>query len=77
MRDLHRRDLANGYAGVFLPQQLEKKYRNAPRQFVWQWFFPAKRLTHVSGTGEYRRYHLHGSHADSSLTTVSFSGLKG
>ena len=63
MRNLHHQDLAQGYAGVFLPKQLAKKYRNAPREFAWQWFFPARTLTHVSATHEYRRYHLHGSDA--------------
>ncbi|MHC4431492.1 MAG: tyrosine-type recombinase/integrase, partial [Planctomycetota bacterium] len=28
----------------------------------WQWFFPAKTLTYVPGSGEHRRYHLHDSH---------------
>jgi integron integrase len=55
---LHREDLERGYAGVFLPAQLEKKYRNAPKEFVWQWFFPAPKLTVVEKTGELRRYHM-------------------
>ena len=64
---LHQLDLEKGYAGVFLPAQLEKKYRNAPKEFVWQWFFPAKRLTHVKKENEYRRYHLHGTHVSKAL----------
>ena len=36
-------DLAVGYAGVFLPRQLDKNYRNAAREFIWQWFFPQQR----------------------------------
>lgn len=67
LKDLHKADLARGYAGVFLPSQLEKKYKNAPKQFVWQWFFPAKRLSHVVKTGEYRRYHLQPSHVNKAL----------
>jgi integron integrase len=55
---LHREDLARGYAGVFLPSQLEKKYKHAPKEFVWQWFFPAPKLTVVEKTGELRRYHM-------------------
>ncbi|HET7238002.1 MAG TPA: phage integrase N-terminal SAM-like domain-containing protein [Terrimicrobiaceae bacterium] len=38
VRRLHQEDLAARYAGVFLPRQLEKKYRNAAREFTWQWF---------------------------------------
>jgi len=63
LRELHRRDLATeGYAGVFLPRQYERKAKHAAREFVWQWFFPAPRLTRVSGTEQYRRYHVQRSH---------------
>ncbi len=55
---LRREDLAQGYAGVFLPRQLDKKYPNAGREFVWQWFFPAKQLSVVKATGERKRYHV-------------------
>ena len=67
LADLHQEDLSRGYAGVFLPSQLEKKYRSAPKEFVWQWFFPARRLTHVVQDHEYRRYHLQPSHANKAL----------
>ena len=55
---LHQSDLERGYAGVFLPSRLEVKYKNAPKEFVWQWFFPAPSLTTVEKTGEKRRYHM-------------------
>ena len=57
--DVHDADLRAGFDGVFLPDRLEKKYKNAPKEFIWQWFFPAKELTHVSKNGENRRYHVH------------------
>jgi len=41
-----------------LPRQLQKKYPNAGREFIWQWFFPAPRLTLVEATGKYWRYHV-------------------
>lgn len=56
---VHDADLLAGYDGVFLPDSLEKKYKNAPKEFIWQWFFPAKELTHVPKNGENRRYHIH------------------
>jgi integron integrase len=59
VRELHRRDLDARYAGVFLVTALDKKYPNAAREFVWQWLFPARDLTRVPATGEYKRYHLH------------------
>jgi len=67
VRDQHRKDLADGYAGVFLPRQLEKKYKSAAREYVWQWFFPAASLTSVPGTSERRRYHLHDSQVQAAV----------
>jgi integron integrase len=67
VRRLHAEDLAAGYAGVFLPRQLEKKYKNAGREFIWQWFFPAPTLTWIARTRERRRYHLHDSHVQGAV----------
>jgi len=33
--DLHDKDLAAGYAGVFLVDSLEKKYPAAAKDFIW------------------------------------------
>jgi integrase len=54
LKYLHQSDLDRGYAGVFLVNALEQKYKNAAWEFIWQWFFPAKQLTVESKTGEYR-----------------------
>jgi len=27
---------------------LEKKYKNAAKEFIWQWFFPQKTMTLVA-----------------------------
>ncbi len=59
--DLHEQDLAAGYDGVFLDDAVEKKYPNAPKEYIHQWFFPQKYLTVTAETGERRRYHLHES----------------
>jgi integron integrase len=59
LKDLHQQDLDRKYAGVFLVNALEQKYKNAAREFIWQWVFPAKLLTVENKTGELRRYHLH------------------
>jgi len=65
--DLHQADFASGYSGVFLPALLEKKYINAAKELAWQWFFPAKTLTRIPETEEYRRYHLHDSHVQKAI----------
>ena len=56
--DLHQEDLKAGYSGAFLPTALEQKYKNAAKEPIWQWFFPAKTLTLVPKAKELRRYHL-------------------
>jgi integron integrase len=67
VRLLHERDMRAGYAGVFLESLLEKQYKNAPRDFVWQWLFPAKTLTFVRQSQERRRYHLHERHVQKAI----------
>ena len=64
---LHQEDLKAGYAGTFLPELLEKKYKNAAKELIWLWFFPAKTLTFVADTREYRRYHLHDTHVQKAI----------
>ena len=40
-RALHQADLAAGFGAVWLPDALALKYRNAPRNWGWQWVFPS------------------------------------
>ena len=49
------------FAGTVLPGQLERKYKNAAKEFIWQWFFPAQSLTFLREQQEYKRYHIHES----------------
>jgi integron integrase len=58
---IHEADLKVKFSGTFLPDQLDRKYKNAAKEFIWQWFFPAKSLTLLSETKEHRRYHIHES----------------
>jgi site-specific recombinase XerD len=56
-----------GNSGVFLDDALDKKYRTAAKDFVWQWFFPQESLTHVADAKELRRYHLHETQVQEAL----------
>ena len=67
VKALHDRDLEEGYAGAFMFDLIEKKYKNSAKEFIWQWFFPAKILTYVPETNEYRRYHLHERHVQKAI----------
>jgi integron integrase len=57
----HRLDLAAGNGAVALPDALRRKYPGAPREWAWQWLFPATRSYLDADTGELRRHHLHES----------------
>jgi len=59
------------FAGTFLPHALERKYPNAPKEFIWQWFFPAVLLTKVRGADELRRYHLHVTHVNKAIKATA------
>ncbi len=67
VKKVHDEDLAAGFAGVFLEDQLEKKYPNAAQDFIWQWFFPQQSLTSIDNTKERRRHHLHETHVQQAL----------
>lgn len=67
VKEIHQNDLASEYAGTFLDNRLEKKYKNAPKELVWQWFFPARVLTFVPEEKKMRRYHLHESHVQKAI----------
>ena len=57
----HDGDISLGAGAVALPEALDRKYPNAPREWVWQWAFPATRTYTDSASREVRRHHLHES----------------
>jgi integron integrase len=59
VKKIYEGDLALNYAGATFPPALERKYPNAPREWAWQYLFPAARLSVDPGTGKIRRHHLH------------------
>jgi integron integrase len=59
VRALWDRDVAEGYGRVTLPSALERKYPAAPREWGWQWVFPASRRYQDPRTREERRHHEH------------------
>ena len=55
---LHAQDIAAGYAGVYLPFALERKYRGAGQEWQWQYVFPAKNRSIDPRSGKERRHHI-------------------
>lgn len=59
VRSLHEKDIADGYGSVHLPYALERKYQNANKDWVWQYLFPAPKISTDKRTGITRRHHIH------------------
>ncbi len=71
VKNLHEQDLKTGYNGAFMPDQLEKKYKNSANEFAWQFFFPSKELTRIPQTNNLRRYHLHETHVQKAVKAAA------
>ena len=61
VRIQHQEDLARGLGTVALPGALDRKYPGAPKEWGWQWVFPATSHYIDRETGVRRRHHLHES----------------
>ncbi|SFL27959.1 integron integrase [Rhodanobacter glycinis] len=58
VRQLHQADLQEGFGEVWLPHALARKYPAAPREFGWQYVFPAPRRSRDPRGGHERRHHF-------------------
>jgi integron integrase len=58
VQEVHQHDLRNGDGRVHLPFALERKYRYADRSWMWQYVFPAAKLSTDPRSGEKRRHHV-------------------
>jgi integron integrase len=55
---LHDEDVKRGFGEVYLPYALERKYRNAAKEFSWQYVFPANKLSIDPRSEKMQRHHL-------------------
>jgi integrase len=61
VKRLHQQDLEKGYGSVYLPFALERKFKNADREWIWQFVFPSDRISQDPRSKIIRRHHLHES----------------
>jgi len=54
----HQNDLSAGWGAVELPHALERKYRNAAKEWGWQWLFPQGRRWRDPRQNIEGRHHL-------------------
>ncbi len=55
---IHQQDIKAGYGAVYLPYALDVKYPNANREWIWQYVFPANRLSTDPRTHAVHRHHI-------------------
>jgi integron integrase len=58
MKQQHDADLKAGFGEVFLPEGVARKYPQAGREWIWQYVFPAARISTDPRSGVQRRHHI-------------------
>jgi integron integrase len=58
VRELHENDLTQGFGAVFMPFALERKYPAAAKEWIWQYVFPAAKLSTDPHTQIVCRHHV-------------------
>lgn len=58
VKALHQRDLAEGFGEVYIPEALNRKYKNAPKETQWQYVFPSKKRSIDPRSARERRHHV-------------------
>ncbi len=58
VREEHRLDIDDGFGAVWMPYALARKYPAAPREWAWQYVFPADRRASDPRGGVVRRHHV-------------------
>jgi integron integrase len=70
VQQLHSHDLKRGYREVYLPYALERKYPNAAKDFIWQYIFPADKLSIDPRSGKTRRHHINEQNVQRAVKTA-------
>lgn len=70
VKNLHDQDLSDGHGVVYLPNALAQKYPSAAKDYIWQYVFPAKKLSLDPRTGIMRRHHVLESRLQKAVRTA-------
>jgi integron integrase len=58
LRELHEQDRAEGLAGAWLPEALNRKHQHGGEKWPWQYFFPAAKPSVDPESQLLRRHHI-------------------
>jgi integron integrase len=71
VKQLHEKDLAAGFGRVVLPEALDRKFPSAPKEWRWQFVFPASRICRDPQFGPPSRFHVHESVIQRAVTAAA------
>ena len=54
---IHCKDLESGFGEVYLPYALERKFKNASKEWKWQYVFPSSKISIDPRSTKQRRHH--------------------
>jgi len=76
IRILHAQDISQGNGSVYLPHTLERKYKNAAKEWQWQYVFPPGNMSTDPRIGITRHHHVDPSMVNKAIkTAVRKAGL--
>ena len=58
VKAIHNQDLSEDFGSVYLPYALERKYKNANKEWNWQYIFPSRVRAIDPRSGVTRRHHI-------------------
>ncbi len=58
VKELHKKDIKDGFGSVYMPYALEKKYKNSQFETKWQYLFPATNISTDPRANIRRRHHI-------------------
>lgn len=58
VKELHQKDLNDGFGSVYIPYALTRKFKNAKFETKWQYVFPMNKISKDPRSGEQRRHHI-------------------
>jgi integron integrase len=77
VREILDQDTKKGLPGVSLPHAIDRKYRNAAKEWKWQYAFPSSKYAYIRCNNGQRRHHAHASALSRAVKiAVTESGIK-
>lgn len=58
VKELHQKDLTDGFGSVYIPYALERKFSKAKFETKWQYIFPMDNISIDPRSDEKRRHHI-------------------